>query len=118
IGLDIDGDAAGDQNGYSVSLSSDGSVVAIGAPGHDGKGISLGLVRIYNLKTSSINKFVLENFNIFPNPTSDILNIRLENNLTLEKVTVYNNSGQIVKTSEQNTIDVSTLSSGIYFVEV
>ena len=32
-GSDIDGEAASDQSGYSVSLSSDGSTVAIGAYG-------------------------------------------------------------------------------------
>ena len=32
IGSDIDGEAANDSSGWSVSLSSDGSVVAIGAP--------------------------------------------------------------------------------------
>ena len=31
IGKDIDGEAEGDQSGYSVSLSSDGKTVAIGA---------------------------------------------------------------------------------------
>ena len=31
LGADIDGEAAGDQSGYSVSLSADGSRVAIGA---------------------------------------------------------------------------------------
>ena len=31
IGDDIDGEAAGDNSGYSVSLSSDGTIVAIGA---------------------------------------------------------------------------------------
>ena len=31
LGADIDGEAAGDQSGYSVSLSSDGTTVAIGA---------------------------------------------------------------------------------------
>ena len=31
IGDDIDGEAAGDESGFSVSLSSDGSIVAIGA---------------------------------------------------------------------------------------
>ena len=46
IGSDIDGQAANDQAGWSVSLSSDGSVVAIGAPGHDG---SKGTVQVlYN----------------------------------------------------------------------
>ena len=32
LGDDIDGEAAGDQSGFSVSLSSDGTRVAIGAP--------------------------------------------------------------------------------------
>ena len=34
IGQDIDGEAEGDQSGYSVSLSSDGKTVAIGAIGN------------------------------------------------------------------------------------
>ncbi|KAL3811575.1 hypothetical protein ACHAXA_006860 [Cyclostephanos tholiformis] len=38
IGQDIDGAAAYDWFGRSVSLSADGSTVAIGAPGHDGNG--------------------------------------------------------------------------------
>ena len=36
IGQDIDGEAAGDQSGWSVSLSSDGNTVAIGATNNDG----------------------------------------------------------------------------------
>ena len=47
IGSDIDGEAASDQSGYSVSLSSDGSIVAIGALGNDGNGENSGHVRIY-----------------------------------------------------------------------
>ena len=38
LGADIDGEAAGDQSGYSVSLSADGSRVAIGARFNDGNG--------------------------------------------------------------------------------
>ncbi|MCP4120819.1 MAG: hypothetical protein GY751_03620, partial [Bacteroidetes bacterium] len=48
IGLDIDGEAAVDVSGYSVSLSSDGSRVAIGAPNNDGNGSQAGHVRIYD----------------------------------------------------------------------
>ena len=47
LGQDIDGEAAGDQSGYSVSLSSDGTTVAIGAYGNDGNGYYSGHVRIY-----------------------------------------------------------------------
>ena len=47
VGSDIDGEAAGDNSGYSVSLSSDGSTVAIGARFNDGNGSNAGHVRIY-----------------------------------------------------------------------
>ena len=46
-GADIDGEAAGDQSGRSVSLSSDGTTVAIGAIYNDGNGSNSGHVRIY-----------------------------------------------------------------------
>jgi Secretion system C-terminal sorting domain/FG-GAP repeat len=47
VGEDIDGEAEGDNSGYSVSLSSDGSIVAIGAPYNDVNGAGAGHVRIY-----------------------------------------------------------------------
>ena len=52
LGADIDGEASLDQSGISVSLSSDGSRVAIGADGNDGNGTSSGHVRIYNYTPS------------------------------------------------------------------
>ncbi len=51
LGADIDGEAAGDQSGKSVSLSSDGTRVAIGAPYNDGNEVGSGHVRIYKFKT-------------------------------------------------------------------
>jgi len=47
VGSDIDGEAADDQSGRSVSLSSDGTRVAIGAPYNDGNGDRAGHVRVY-----------------------------------------------------------------------
>jgi len=109
-----DGDAA-----HYISLSSNGKKLAIGAPYNDGNGVNSGHVRIFDLSgILSNNEFVSQNFNIYPNPTSDILNINLENNLVLEQVTLYNNLGQIVKTTIENVIDVSHLEKGLYFVEV
>jgi hypothetical protein len=46
-GTDINGEAAGDQSGTSVSISDDGAVVAIGAPYNDGNGSDSGHVRVY-----------------------------------------------------------------------
>ena len=53
LGSDIDGEAAGDQSGYSVSLSDDGTIVAIGAFNNDGNGDNSGHVRIYQWNASS-----------------------------------------------------------------
>ena len=49
IGIDIDGEAAGDSSGTSISLSSDGSIVAIGALYNDGNGDSSGHIRIFDV---------------------------------------------------------------------
>ena len=49
VGADIDGEAASDKSGTSVSLSSDGTRVAIGAPQNDGNGNNSGHVRVYEL---------------------------------------------------------------------
>ena len=52
-GSDIDGESGSDQFGFSVSLSSDGSIVAIGAPYDDGNGSNAGHVRIYEWSGSA-----------------------------------------------------------------
>ena len=54
LGNDIDGEAAYDNLGYSVSLSSDGSIVAIGASGNDGGGTDAGHVRVYDISPSAL----------------------------------------------------------------
>ena len=44
----MDGEAAYDESGASVSLSADGKVLAIGAPSNSGKnGFGSGHVRVY-----------------------------------------------------------------------
>ena len=49
IGSDIDGEAAGDLSGIFVSISADGSRVAVGASRNDGNGNNSGHVRTYDL---------------------------------------------------------------------
>jgi hypothetical protein len=52
-GSDIDGEAASDQSGWSVSLSDDGNTVAIGAYGNDGNGSDSGHVRVFTWNGSA-----------------------------------------------------------------
>jgi hypothetical protein len=51
-GADIDGEAAGDYSGWSVSMP-DANTIAIGAPSNDGNGTSAGHVRVYNWSGSA-----------------------------------------------------------------
>ena len=57
--LDIDGEAANDYSGHSVSLSSDGTIVAVGAYGNDGNGSDSGHVRVYDIETPTISSVSL-----------------------------------------------------------
>ena len=118
-GSDIDAEAAGDYSGFFVSLSSDGSTVAIGAPFNDGNGRDAGHVRVYS--TGINNAGVTEiksDFTIYPNPASDELNIKIESNLIGSQFKIINALGQEVKQGELSnlnaTIDVSTLPKGSY----
>lgn len=53
MGTDIDGEASGDQSGSGVSLSSDGSILAVGAPINSGSGPGSGHVRVYAWNSSA-----------------------------------------------------------------
>ena len=55
---------------------------------------------------------------IYPNPSSDILHIQMPNSFSLEKVIVYNSLGQ--KVLENATLDfsVSSLSTGVHYVDI
>ena len=51
LGLDINGEATGDESGFSASINAAGNRVAIGAPFNDGtSGTDRGHVRVYELK--------------------------------------------------------------------
>jgi hypothetical protein len=53
IGSDIDGEAAFDNSGYDVAISSDGKTIVTSAPGNDGNGARSGNVRVYSINSTS-----------------------------------------------------------------
>jgi len=53
LGSDIDGEAAGDEFGESVSLSSDGTILAVGAVGNDESGMTAGHARVFEFSGGS-----------------------------------------------------------------
>ena len=60
---------------------------------------------------------VFPNFVLFPNPAKEI--IRISSQATIKSSRIYNILGNIIKEiSALNSIDISNLPSGIYFIEV
>ncbi|WP_323027245.1 T9SS type A sorting domain-containing protein [Gelidibacter japonicus] len=71
--------------------------------------------------TLSVSEFTSPKFRMYPNPTKDVLTFHLENNGQIKGYKVYDISGKkvinIAKT-DKNSIEVSGLPKGFYFVKV
>jgi hypothetical protein len=68
--------------------------------------------------TTYVNHSEFENYNIFPNPFIDIINIT---NVKNKNVIIFDNSGKIIKNEIVNgdkSFDMSNLSNGIYFIRI
>jgi hypothetical protein len=59
-------------------------------------------------------------FTLYPNPVKNVLNINAKNRLEIQSIEIYNTLGQLViaKPNFNQTIDVSNLKTGTYFVKV
>lgn len=83
-------------------------------------GLSIGARRPFTPQeiTSSLSNKVHDviNFNVYPNPTSDLLNI--ETKEFIKQVTVYNVQGRKVLQGNNSTINVSSFAAGVYFLEL
>ena len=60
-------------------------------------------------------------FELFPNPAKSVVNIKWYNSNIESDVVIYNNMGQVVgfltKAELKNPIDISTFTSGLYFIK-
>lgn len=124
IGNDIDGEAAGDELGWSVSLSTDGSIVAIGAALNNGNGNNSGHIRVYENPILGIQENTFgANFSIYPNPSLGVSTIQLGENYHTVNVNVFNTLGKQVASQTHHNRTVVKLntqeySSGIYIIKI
>lgn len=122
-GLTILGEAAGDVCGQSVSVSDNGSVVAIGAHLNDGNGSKSGHVRVFRNPNLGIHDLFSGDISFYPNPTKGEIHFEAID-LSTAKVFVYDSTGkllrnwQISEINGQTRIDMSSFESGIYIVEI
>lgn len=73
--------------------------------------------------TLSTETFFANNFSLYPNPASDVLNINSKSNTAISQITITDMNGRIVKEvknmSVTNTIvNVADLTSGLYIINV
>jgi len=119
IGDDMDGEDASDLNGFCVSLSSDGSIVANGAIHNTGNGYDSGHVRVFDLTDAlSIKENTISLFSLYPNPAKNQVTIQLQEGIELNQVNIYNALGQFISTTKEKIINTSHLSSGMYLLEI
>jgi ELWxxDGT repeat protein len=82
---------------------------------------TLGGTKTYRISNQSLdNNKLTQNSktHIYPNPTSNLLNIEIENASNFEAI-IYDVVGKEVGTyKNQKTIDVTTLRNGIYFIKL
>jgi uncharacterized protein YjdB len=110
-GLDIDGEAAGDYSGISVSLSSSGDTLAIGALYNDGAGSNVGNVCVYYWDTTvTPNKWTKRGLDIDGETAEDNFGVSVSlssNGNTLAVGAMYND-GAVSNAGQARVYDWNT----------
>lgn len=124
VGNGILGDAANDWFGSPLTLSSDGSILAIAAPTSDTNGVNRGHVKVFASPTLSLeqNSFG-SHFSIAPNPSFGVSVIQMGEKYNAIELSVYNILGELVTTQKHSQtdsikIDTRSLQSGVYLVKL
>lgn len=71
----------------------------------------------------SVNSFLSEKFNLYPNPATDIVNITNSENMFVEQVAVYDASGKQLNAQTFNNeaaiqLNLENLASGVYLLHI
>lgn len=117
------------QTGYYYYDDADGSLVFRSSTNEfdiDAFGtVFMDTVALYEAQdrsTLNIDNYNLtsDNAKIFPNPVNDILNVKLSNTNQLQSIQVVDLNGRIILNIDRpsNTIDMSSLQSGLYILNI
>jgi len=69
--------------------------------------------------TSTKNVNELQGFELFPNPTNDIIHIKNETGLSLQSIQISDLNGKVLRNvNAESAIDLSDLASGVYMARV
>lgn len=100
-----------------IATPTDISTINVGTPPAPANGkIVLDLVVD---PTASSTEFFTENFTMYPNPVTDVLNIQSKNGLNANEIKISDMTGKVVKVQKDATsVNVSNLSAGTYLIDI
>jgi pectate lyase len=104
--------------------ASNGVVVIPDVPAGQNQITKDNVANLYYIKTAynstGINAHNMEMISIYPNPFSDILNLKVHSGISVRRISIFNSTGQLVRNIDSNTtrIDLSSLNRSIYFIVV
>ena len=73
-------------------------------------------VRVYQNTTASTEDVFANKFSVYPNPSSDVLNIRTDE--PIDKVELYNTIGQLIVAKKTTNINISSINIGVYILKI
>ena len=124
-GTDVEGNPLPDDSPEKLSffmskLSGDIEAVTF-APKYDN--VNLSAVNAIPAYVLSVNKQLASNFNVYPNPATNVVNITNSENITVEKITVYDVAGKEINTQTFNNqaeiqLNIEHLPSGTYMLHL
>ena len=112
--LSINGQFAGNRFGSFVDISNSGDIISAASASF------IQQVRVFDVSTLGIAENQLADIDIYPNPVQDNVHIKLDQKA---KLAIYSLKGEKVFSgyslrSGGNTLDLSHLSSGVYFIKI
>ncbi len=106
--------------GWSVALSTDGGVFAIGVPGGDGANENEGRVEVYQIDPlpTHVQALAHQAIEVFPNPAQDLVTIKGLDLNRHRPVQVVDMLGRVVKLFYMRTdqVNLGSLDAGSYFL--
>ena len=100
----------GEQNNLAlVNYNTSGTVIV-------NNGVNCDIPVQVNMGVADFNK---PHITLYPNPTSNLINIEVSDNQPITKATIHNILGQTIMTVENTaTLDISSATKGTYFITV
>jgi len=109
-------------NELDISALAGQSVVYFAFRHHDSSdefAMAIDDVEVVVTATGSSEDFFKENFTMYPNPTTDVLNITSKNGLNVNEIRISDLTGKVVKVQKDaSTINVSDLATGTYLIDI